>query len=350
MKNCTQILLANHQSPDKSFTASKIKRCLSGFQKTFLPLGFLFSFIASSSAVSAQLGIYNFTGAGACPNQNPAVTTQPSNAVFSNFSNTNTTCAATTDQFVSIGWNTGNSIDLTRYNDFTITPVVNYGLTLTSLSFTHSVDENGGGSGSGNTAWILRSSLDNYATNIATGSANTGAQTPVVTLPSGSFSNIGAVTFRLYLTEIKINTTAWSIDDVTLNGSVVLLPVVPANPTSNSPQCSVSGVTLTASGTAPIGETWYWQTSATGTSTANSGSTFTVTSSGTYYIRSQDNTSLAWSNGAGSITVIATPNVSVPVFSLGAASVRCQGAGAVTYTATATNTTGITYSLDATST
>jgi len=349
MKNCTQILLANHQSPDKNFTASKIKRSLSVFQKTFLPLVFLFSFIASSSAVSAQLGVYNFTGTGACPNQNPAVTTQPSNAVFSNFSNTNTTCAATTDQFVSIGWNTGNSIDLTRYNEFTITPVLNYGLTLTSLSFTHSVDENGGGSGSGNTAWILRSSIDNYTTNIATGSANTGVQTPVVTLPLGSFTNIGAVTFRLYIAEIKRNTTAWNIDDVTLNGSVVLLPVVPANPTSNSPQCSNPGVDLAASGTAPAGETWYWQTSTTGTSIANSGSTFTVTSSGTYYIRSQDNTTLAWSNGAGSITVTITPDVGTPVFTLGVTSVRCQGAGSVTYSATATDATGITYSLDAAS-
>jgi hypothetical protein len=39
-------------------------------------------------------------------------------------------------------------------------------------------------------------------------------------------------------------------------------------------------------------------------------------------------------------------NVSTPVFTLGATSIRCQGAGTVTYTATATNTTGISYSLD----
>ena len=44
-----------------------------------------------------------------------------------------------------------------------------------------------------------------------------------------------------------------------------------------------------------------------------------------------------------------TPTVGTPVFSLGATSTRCQGAGTVTYTATATNNTGITYSLDVTS-
>ncbi|KAF0194022.1 MAG: hypothetical protein FD166_3602, partial [Bacteroidetes bacterium] len=42
-------------------------------------------------------------------------------------------------------------------------------------------------------------------------------------------------------------------------------------------------------------------------------------------------------------------NVGTPVFTLGATSTRCQGAGSVTYTATAANTTGITYNLDAAS-
>jgi hypothetical protein len=44
-----------------------------------------------------------------------------------------------------------------------------------------------------------------------------------------------------------------------------------------------------------------------------------------------------------------TPTVGTPVFLLGPTSTRCQGAGTVTYTATATNSTGITYSLDAAS-
>ncbi|MCX6247800.1 MAG: T9SS type A sorting domain-containing protein [Bacteroidetes bacterium] len=48
-------------------------------------------------------------------------------------------------------------------------------------------------------------------------------------------------------------------------------------------------------------------------------------------------------------TVVVTPTVGVPVFTLGATSTRCQGAGTVTYTATATNNTGITYILDAAS-
>lgn len=47
--------------------------------------------------------------------------------------------------------------------------------------------------------------------------------------------------------------------------------------------------------------------------------------------------------------ITTTPAVTAPVFALGATSTRCQGAEILTYTATASNTTGITYSLDAAS-
>ncbi|NTW32920.1 MAG: LamG domain-containing protein [Bacteroidetes bacterium] len=49
------------------------------------------------------------------------------------------------------------------------------------------------------------------------------------------------------------------------------------------------------------------------------------------------------------LQITITPNVGDPVFSLGASSSRCQGAGNVTYGATASNSTGITYTLDAAS-
>ena len=46
---------------------------------------------------------------------------------------------------------------------------------------------------------------------------------------------------------------------------------------------------------------------------------------------------------------VCSPLIGTPIFTLGATSTRCQGANSVTYTATSTNSTGITYSLDATS-
>ncbi len=48
-------------------------------------------------------------------------------------------------------------------------------------------------------------------------------------------------------------------------------------------------------------------------------------------------------------TVTITPSVGIPVFDLGPNSSRCQSAGSVTYTATATNNTGIIYTIDAAS-
>lgn len=314
--------------------------------RTFLLVVFLTAFVVFSQNASAQLGVYEFTGAGACPNQNPSVTAQPANAAFSDFSTVNATCNASTDVNESKGWNDKPPVDVSQYHQFTITADAGYGLNLTTFTFTQSVSKNGGGPGNGNTKWILRSSLDNYMANIATGSATDNNQSPVVALPAGSFSSVGSVTFRLYLTEAKDDKVFWTIDNVELDGSVAIIPADPADPVSNAPQCSNPGVTLTANGVPPAGETWYWQTSATGTSTVNSASTYVVITPGTYYIRSRDNNTLAWSSGAGSVTVTFAPNVGMPVFAQGPNSSRCAGAQVMNYTATAPNATNITYSLD----
>jgi gliding motility-associated-like protein len=56
-----------------------------------------------------------------------------------------------------------------------------------------------------------------------------------------------------------------------------------------------------------------------------------------------------WTTSGNAIILDITPTVGTPVFTLGSTSTRCQEAGTITYTATATNNTGITYSLDAAS-
>jgi len=137
-------------------------------------------------------------------------------------------------------------------------------------------------------------------------------------------------------------TTATS-NTITMTVSV---PADPGNPTSNSPQCASPGVTLTRSGTPPAGETWYWQTSASGTSTTNSGSTYNVTTSGTYYIRSQNNTSLCWSSGAGSlaITINAAPATATTPSPANAATGVCySGGGAITSISWATVSGAVSY-------
>ncbi|PCJ78661.1 MAG: hypothetical protein COA57_16030 [Flavobacteriales bacterium] len=96
---------------------------------------------------------------------------------------------------------------------------------------------------------------------------------------------------------------------VTVNAN----PANPGNPTSNSPQCADVDVTITRSGSPPAGVTWYWQGTSCGTSTGlGSGTTYTATSSGTYYIRARNNTSLCWSTTCGSVAVIVNPNPAAP--------------------------------------
>ena len=114
----------------------------------------------------------------------------------------------------------------------------------------------------------------------------------------------------------------------------VVTPANPSNPTSNSPQCNPPGVTLTRTGTPPAGVTWYWQTVAGGTNTANSGATFVATTSGTYYLRAQNDATGCWSAGSGSVAVTITPTLSTaaatPNPTNTATGVCYAGAGAVT--------------------
>ena len=136
--------------------------------------------------------------------QVPNVTIQPANAVFSAFTTVNTTCKASSNVFKSEDWNENGTIDLNEYNQFTITANANYVLNLTSLTFTQEVDKNGSGSGNGNTAWILRSSLNNYATNLATGSSTENSANSDYNIAFSQFFRvITGVTFRLYLINAK---------------------------------------------------------------------------------------------------------------------------------------------------
>lgn len=114
----------------------------------------------------------------------------------------------------------------------------------------------------------------------------------------------------------------------------VSLPAAPANPTSNSPQCNPPGVTLTRVGAPPAGVTWYWQTVAGGTSTANSNATFLATASGTYYLRAQDNVSGCWSASEGSLAVTV---LTVPVITTNPVNFNATAGGNASFSVVANN-------------
>jgi RHS repeat-associated protein len=136
------------------------------------------------------------------------------------------------------------------------------------------------------------------------------------TVTWSSTCGTGTLTFR------NLNTVISTLN-VTINATLA----TPTGTITTTQFCRYT--TLTRSGTPPAGETWYWQTSASGTSTTYSGSTFDITASGFYYLRAY--ACGAWSAGALNAGHIAGPiNPTAPAANSG---VRC-GPGSVLLTAT----------------
>jgi hypothetical protein len=158
----------------------------------------------------------------------------------------------------------------------------------------------------------------------ATGLATTpydGNITPVNFQPGGggsrttdgystvSVTGLPAVlNLRIRITLLNDNSNErWVVDDFQITGTCTPLPSNPTGtitPAGNiNPVCT--STTLSYSGASA---NIYWQTSATGTSTANSTTTdLTVTTSGTYYVRAFNGTCWSTSSLASSAIVVNTP-------------------------------------------
>lgn len=176
---------------------------------TLLSLSFL-TFLGNSQV----LGIYEFTGAQICPVENPNVTTQPIGATFSAFTAASSlTCAATANVFNNQTWST--VFDDTKFYEFTVIANANYSIALDSITFASRI------SGVGTTcSWHLRSSLDNFQTDITTGTNIDAMQTFRYKLNTNSaFNTISSVTFRFYFSGMDQASRACRIDDVTLKGT-----------------------------------------------------------------------------------------------------------------------------------
>ncbi len=141
------------------------------------------------------------------------------------------------------------------------------------------------------------------------------------------------------------------------NGPTTAIHTITTTPTVGVPIVPASSVSTICQGgentiytTSATNVTSYnWNVTGSGNTISGSGTTGTVTwaagFSGTAIVSVTANGCNGPSIPASS-TITVTPTVGTPVFTLGATSTRCQGAGSVTYTANTTSTTGITYSLD----
>ena len=157
-----------------------------------------------------------------------------------------------------------------------------------------SVAETGGGTITSR-QWGRRSISGGAITNV-TGTSS--SYTPLGT----DFTTVG--TYYLVCTSTPTCGSATVSNEVTI--TIVGSPATPGVPTTNSPQCISPGVTLTANGSAPAGETWYWQTTSTGVATTSSSSTYVATTSGTYYIRSVYTSGGCWGVSSSAAIVIST--------------------------------------------
>lgn len=94
--------------------------------------------------------------------------------------------------FASNGWTSSNSVGTSDYYTFTLTPDAGYALDLTSLVF--SAQSNFAGPD----RWAVRSSLDHFSANLATGTTGTNASRNTVTFGSALATLTNALELRIY--------------------------------------------------------------------------------------------------------------------------------------------------------
>jgi hypothetical protein len=184
----------------------------------------LFTFFVSISLTFSQLlGVYEFTGAGTCPNQDSNVTTQLVNSEFDSFSMQNVFCVATQNVFNTKSWNTTSEINLSEYLQFGVHTISCDRLTIDSLIFEYRNSASGG-----TPTWYLRSSVDNYSTDLASGisSTVTGMLRDTVVLNPADFSLLADVKFRIYLTNMGSAGATFRVDNVSIYGSETFVGTV----------------------------------------------------------------------------------------------------------------------------
>ncbi len=176
-----------------------------------------------------------------------------------------------------------------------------------------------------------------------TGGNSINASSGIVTFNAG-WSGISVVT----ASAAGCNGPTTAIHTITTTPTVGT-PIVPTP--SASTICQGGGNTVYTT-SATNSTSYNWTVTGPGNTILGTGNTGTVTWATGFSGSATVSVTANGCNGLSapaSTTVTVTPTVGMPVFTLGSTSTRCQGAGSVTYTATATNTTGITYSLDAAS-
>ena len=149
---------------------------------------------------------------------------------------------------------------------------------------------------------IFGSNIAEYSYSVTGGTITGGTKTSVNIRWDASSSGTVSVT---------IQDTSFNIYQISLNVSITPIPTppIPSVPTISSQSCPSAVIQRSSP---PSGVTWYWQgTNSMGTSTSNSSTTYNISTSGIYYLRSQ-NSSGTWSTASSSLYVNVPGTPSVP--------------------------------------
>ncbi|MCD9854922.1 T9SS type A sorting domain-containing protein [Epilithonimonas sp. JDS] len=171
---------------------------------------------------------YDFTEAPA-PDNGDLV---GSNLTISPFTASGLEATTTGNRFAWTNGTIATAPDLTKYFQVTLTPSATNTISVASITFRSQR------SGTGPRNYVVRSSVDNYATNLAASISPANAELEVVptnsfhfvndislgqngsTVSPGSSFTPGAVTFRIYFYGAEATTGTFSVDDVVLTGTV----------------------------------------------------------------------------------------------------------------------------------
>jgi hypothetical protein len=165
-----------------------------------------------------QLGIYQFTGTLDCATQDVAATNTSASWTFSNFASQGNVCASGSGIFNRSDWNQTSFINLNQYNEFSITGANCTNLNLSKLALNHRTSSTGG-----TPTIFVRSSLDNFATDIDTIASSWNGNVllaDTIILPA-TFANLSSVTFRFYVINQATSGSTLRMDNVSLWGNTI---------------------------------------------------------------------------------------------------------------------------------
>ena len=168
------------------------------------------------TTTATNLALYTFTTAIGDEPTFPA-DAQPANGTVSVMRRgSGVLPSVSANRFSSSGWTVDSvSIDTAHYYSFRISAAATYQLALDSLVF----DERR--SGTGPTAWQVRSSLDGFGAAVASGQLpdDTNIRTQSIGLPA-AFAMATTVEFRLYGFAAEVPGGTWRLDNVRLVGTI----------------------------------------------------------------------------------------------------------------------------------